>query len=113
MGCRTRRAHVGLLPAHGFGRDTRLFRNAAGATNASGVLGLRLRTGVDADGRLGSWSSQYVRLSREIEGHAMGRAALKLEPREAARVLNLPLDAIAWIEVSATDALETLRAWKR
>ena len=59
------------------------------------------------------WETSFVRLSCEIEGHPLGGGMLKLEPREAARVL-LPdaslLPALSGTEVA--DSLVTLRTWR-
>ena len=59
------------------------------------------------------WEASFVRLSCEIEGHPLGGGMLKLEPREAARVL-LPdaslLPALSGTEVE--DSLVTLRTWR-
>ncbi len=59
------------------------------------------------------WETSFVRLSCEIEGHPLGGGMLKLEPREAARVVLpdaslLPMLSGAEIE----DALVTLRTWR-
>lgn len=59
------------------------------------------------------WDTSFVRLSCEIEGHPLGGGMLKLEPREAARVL-LP-DASLLPRLSGTDvedSLVTLRTWR-
>ena len=59
------------------------------------------------------WEMSFVRLSCEIEGHPLGGGMLKLEPREAARVL-LPdaslLPALSGTEVE--DSLVLLRTWR-
>lgn len=70
------------------GQRPRLVVNDAGlyAPNTLHVLRLR-QTSFTARGVAIAWQSSISRLSSEIEGHAMGGGMLKLEPREACRVL--------------------------
>jgi len=42
---------------------------------------------LDAHRLAATWQTSLTQLSAEVEGHAMGGGLLKLEPREAARVL--------------------------
>jgi len=83
------------------GQRPRLVANDAGlfAPNTLHVLRLR-QTPFTAHGIAIAWQSSISRLSAEIEGHAMGGGMLKLEPREACRVL-LP----ASIETDDIDGL--------
>jgi adenine-specific DNA methylase len=70
------------------GQRPRLVANDAGlyAPNTLHVLRLR-QTPLTAHAVAVAWQSSISRLSSEIEGHAMGGGMLKLEPREACRVL--------------------------
>lgn len=56
--------------------------------------------------------TEFVQLSCEIEGHALGGGMLKLEPREATEVL-LPRIPLKRAEPSViADALQTMRSWR-
>ena len=60
-----------------------------------------------------SGTTPFVRLSCELEGHPLGGGMLKLEPREATRIL-FPAPAMA-AELSAAEAKEavwTMRKWR-
>ena len=68
------------------GEQPTLARNDAGCTNTNSVHGVRLR-GRKGTTNIASWGSDMVQLSAEIEGHPLGGGMLKLEPREAARIV--------------------------
>ena len=95
------------------GRTANLVRNVAGVTCTNSVHAVRVRDHGAASKLLPRWSSPFVRLSCELEGHALGGGMLKLEPREATRVL-FPAEVIA--DQADTDALEdgirTLQRWR-
>ncbi len=95
------------------GRTANLVRNAAGVTCTNSVHAVRVRDPGAAAKLLPRWSSPFVRLSCELEGHALGGGMLKLEPREAARVL-FPAECIA--DNADADALDdgirTLQRWR-
>jgi hypothetical protein len=57
------------------------------------------------------WRTSLVRLSVEVEGHALGGGMLKLEPSEAARVLLPRADAFNFDELE--DLAEELDAISR
>lgn len=69
------------------GRTVNLVRNAAGVSCTNSVHSIRVRDQALASKLLPAWSSPFVRLSCEIEGHALGGGMLKLEPREAGRIV--------------------------
>ena len=95
------------------GRAPALVRNAASATCCNALLAVRLRDRRLATRLMPAWRSPYAQLSCELEGHALGGGLLKLEPREAARVV-LPA-ARALTEPARSeieDATATLRAWR-
>ena len=90
-----------------------LVRNAAAATCTNALHAVHLRNGIDGERLMDAWHSAFVELSCELEGHALGGGMLKLEPREASRVV-IP-SASALDELSEThlrDAVGTLRRWR-
>jgi hypothetical protein len=95
------------------GRSANLVRNAAGVTCANSVHAVRIRDQGAAARLLPRWSSPFVRLSCELEGHALGGGMLKLEVREAARVL-FPADCIAdnANEEAMENGIRTLQRWR-
>jgi hypothetical protein len=70
-----------------------LVRNDAGATCTNSVHGVRVRDKQSIASVVRHWESDFVALSREIEGHPLGGGMLKLEPREAGQIL-IPPDAM-------------------
>ncbi|PBB84554.1 SAM-dependent methyltransferase [Mesorhizobium sp. WSM3876] len=95
------------------GRNVSLVRNAAGVSCTNSVHSVRIRNKALASKLLPSWSSSFVRLSCELEGHALGGGMLKLEPREAGRVV---FPSAAAIGRSNNDELEeaigSLQRWR-
>jgi adenine-specific DNA-methyltransferase len=95
------------------GRTANLVRNGAGVTCTNSVHAVRVRDPVAAARLFPRWSTPFVRLSCELEGHALGGGMLKLEPREATRVL-FPAECIA--DNADADALDdgirTLQRWR-
>jgi hypothetical protein len=69
------------------GRTASLVRNIAGVTCSNSVHAIKIRDHDMAAKLLPLWDSPFVRLSCELEGHALGGGMLKLEVREASRVL--------------------------
>ena len=69
------------------GRAPNLVRNSAAATCANAIHGVRVHHPGDVSLIIRRWSSPFVRLSCELEGHPLGGGMLKLEPREATRVV--------------------------
>lgn len=69
------------------GESPSLARNAAGITCTNSVHGVRITDRKVAANALDLWPSAMTKLSCEFEGHALGGGMLKLEPREASRVL--------------------------
>lgn len=90
-----------------------LVRNEAGATCTNALHAVHLRDARVGPGLLDAWGSTYVRLSCEIEGHALGGGMLKLEPGEAARVVLPSQEATSCLDDSLLeDAVSTLRSWR-
>ena len=95
------------------GRAPSLVRNSASATCTNALHAVRVHREGDVDLIERRWSSPFVRLSCELEGHPLGGGMLKLEPREAARVV-LPctekISTKALIEID--EAASVMRAWR-
>lgn len=95
------------------GRAANLVRNDAGVTCTNSVHAVRIRDPEAAARLLPRWPSPFVRLSCELEGHALGGGMLKLEPREASQIL-FPPDTI--LKAAKKDLLEdgirTLHRWR-
>ncbi len=95
------------------GRAPNLVRNSSTASCTNAVHGVHLHDKTRARQLIRSWYTSFVRLSCEIEGHPLGGGMLKLEPREATRVV-LPdaslLPVLSGPEIE--DALATSRTWR-
>ena len=90
-----------------------LVRNSAAATCTNALHAVHPRNGSDGDRLLDVWDSTFVQLSCELEGHALGGGMLKLEPREAARVVMPSKGALSELaELELRDAVRTLRSWR-
>ena len=94
------------------GKAPNLVRNSSTASCTNAVHGVHVHTSTSRQ-FIRSWYTSFVRLSCEIEGHPLGGGMLKLEPREAMRVV-LPdaslLPALSGADID--DAVATLRAWR-
>lgn len=95
------------------GRGVNLVRNMAGVSCANSVHAIRVRDHALAAKLMPGWSSPFVRLSCELEGHALGGGMLKLEPREAGRIA-FPAPAVRQkAETEALkDAVGVLQRWR-
>lgn len=95
------------------GRAPRLVRNSAAAACTNAVHGVRVR-GKEGVRRLSDgWASPFVQLSCELEGHPLGGGLLKLEPREAARIiLPSPAGTPAASQTEIHEAISTMRLWR-
>ena len=96
------------------GRTPHLVKNTAGATCSNALHGVKLRLPVLSDAALlSAWQSPLTQLSCELEGHALGGGVLKLEPREAARVLlSNPNSMPAGTSAELEEATSVLRSWR-
>jgi hypothetical protein len=65
----------------------RFVANHSGCTGTNSVLMVALNGGMKITELQDRWENPLTRLSCEIEGHPLGGGMLKLEPREAGRVL--------------------------
>jgi len=95
------------------GRTANLIGNKAAVSCTNSVHGVRVRDADLASKLLPRWSSPFVRLSCEIEGHALGGGMLKLEPREASRIL-FPAGRIVGqsLDDELGDAVSCLQRWR-
>lgn len=90
-----------------------LVRNAGGATCTNSVHGVRVKDRSGMAAFLAAWDSSFMALSREIEGHPLGGGMLKLEPREAGRLLLAPPGAVsAKAAKELREAVGTMRRWR-
>lgn len=95
------------------GRKVNLVRNAAGVTCTNSVHSIRIRDKKLAQKLLPNWSSPFVRLSCELEGHALGGGMLKLEPREAGRIAFPYSTELSSLEDDdIEDGIRTLQRWR-
>jgi hypothetical protein len=93
------------------GSTVRLSRNDANAACTNSVLAVQIFNVNVARQSLPMWNSEFVRLSCELEGHALGGGMLKLEPREAGRILFANVTEPSGAKAVGA-ALKTLRSWR-
>lgn len=95
------------------GLTPNLVRNDAGCTCTNSVHGVRVRDKRAIGRVVESWDSPFVQLSCEIEGHPLGGGMLKLEPREAGRIL-LPSAALfpQLDKATLSSAVSAMRTWR-
>lgn len=95
------------------GRTVNLVRNSAGVTCTNSVHSVRVRDWGLARRLLPSWSSPFLRLSCELEGHALGGGMLKIEPREAGRILFPSAEVVGRTSTEELeDAIGSLQRWR-
>jgi hypothetical protein len=96
------------------GRAPQLVQNQAGVTCTNTIHSLTIKDAELARKLLPSWGSPEVELSCELEGHPLGGGMLKLEVREAARILfpspEQALDRQAKMDIRA--GVAELRRWR-
>jgi hypothetical protein len=95
------------------GRSPSLVKNSALATCANSLHALKVVDRERMSRVEAHWNRPLTQLSCEVEGHPLGGGMLKLEVREAARVL-FASDAMAEMinDQAIEEALETMRAWR-
>lgn len=94
------------------GRSASLVRNAAGVTGSNSVHSVTITNKALANTLLPLWPSPFLKLSCELEGHALGGGMLKLEPGEALRIL-FPGSNVGDIpEGAIEDAIAVLQRWR-
>ena len=90
-----------------------LVRNSAAATCTNALHGVHVRDRGAVRRVVDAWDTPFVRLSCELEGHPLGGGMLKLEPREAARIVFPPPEPLPGPSAPEIEgALSTLRAWR-
>jgi hypothetical protein len=90
-----------------------LVANRAMCVASNSVHVVRLRGHLPMTRLLERWHQPMTQLSCELEGHPLGGGMLKLEPREAGRVLlgaRRPPDDMR--DAIILDGINTLRAWR-
>ncbi len=95
------------------GRTVNLVKNVGGVSCTNSVHSVRVRDAALAARYLPSWSSPFVRLSCELEGHALGGGMLKLEPREGGRIVfPSPAAITAAHDGELEEAIGTMQRWR-
>lgn len=95
------------------GLEPGLVPNAVGATCTNSVHGVRLKRNADAAALARTCQSPFVKLSCELEGHPLGGGMLKLEPREATRIILPTGGLLPYLNGPVTEeALATMREWR-
>lgn len=95
------------------GRTASLVRNAAGVTCTNTVHSVRIRDAGLAAKLLPTWGTAFAQLSCEVEGHALGGGMLKLEPREAGRILFAAEELKRELDGAAIkDGVTTMQRWR-
>ena len=95
------------------GRAPSLVRNSAEATCTNAVHSVRVRDKKVVHRIIEDWETPFVRLSCELEGHPLGGGMLKLEPREATRIVfPAPTVALDLFAAETREAVSTMRKWR-
>lgn len=93
-------------------RGPRMVANSAGAVCTNSVHAVTASSGESPHAIIRAWSSPLTQLSCEIEGHALGGGMLKIEPREARRVLVARGDTAIVDPVVLLEAVRKMRHWR-
>ena len=95
------------------GRSVRLVPNGAGVTCTNSLHAVSVTDTAMAKACLARWSSPFTQLSCEIEGHALGGGMLKMEPREAGRILFPSRELLAQLDGKGIEAgIGLLQGWR-
>ncbi len=95
------------------GTQPQLVENVANCTCTNSVHAVRLKGTISANSLLNLWGHDFTKLSCEIEGHPLGGGMLKIEPKEASRIVLASPSILREVETTVlTDALKTMRAWR-
>ena len=95
------------------GLEPSLVRNDATCTCTNSIHGVRFTEPRAISRVQRAWSSPFVQLSCEIEGHPLGGGMLKLEPREAGQILIPKPQATPDLSAQfITDAVSKMRNWR-
>jgi adenine-specific DNA methylase len=93
------------------GKGPSLVANDAACVCSNAVHGVRMKNGATLRQLLERWHNPFTALSCELEGHPLGGGLLKLEPREANRILLRRKTAEGEQELIYR-GVEVLRAWR-
>ena len=95
------------------GNGLALVANAAQCVATNSVHVVRLKHGATLPAVMQAWQNPLRELSCEIEGHPLGGGLLKVEPREASRILlGRPTGWSATDDEAVREGLATLRSWR-
>lgn len=96
------------------GLGPRLVLNNASCACTNSIHAVHLTNGLSSSELRKRWTHPFVELSCEIEGHPLGGGMLKLEPREAARIVLPSTVAKVSQELQAaiSEGVTTLRRWR-
>ncbi|MBL6458844.1 SAM-dependent DNA methyltransferase [Belnapia sp. T6] len=95
------------------GRQVGLVRNEAGATCTNSVHAVQLKSKSALKDLLKLRESPLFQLSSELEGHPLGGGMLKLEPREAGRILLPDIAAVAAAPAHIVEGgIAALQTWR-
>ena len=90
-----------------------LVRNSAGLACTNAVHCVHIQEKSACRRLLDVWTTPFVRLSCELEGHPLGGGVLKLEPGEASRiVLPGPTQLMELPDSETRAAISTMRTWR-
>ncbi|WP_172332547.1 Eco57I restriction-modification methylase domain-containing protein [Mangrovicoccus sp. HB161399] len=95
------------------GRSVALVENEAKATCTNSLHAVTLHREADRPALAAAHASKFFQLSCELEGHPLGGGMLKLEPREAARIVIPTPERIAALDDELIgDAISELQRWR-
>lgn len=95
------------------GETPRVVRNSAKASCTNAIHAVDVNSMRDRNRLVQCWDTIFTKLSCEVEGHPLGGGVLKLEPREAGRVvLHSQSDLRKHRESELLDALSNIRKWR-
>ena len=95
-------------------RKPSLVANRAGCACTNSIHAIQMRSRKVFSSLQRNWSSDLVALSSELEGHPLGGGLLKVEPREAARILvpTGPCSEQEGEAMSIKDGVSVMRSWR-
>ncbi len=95
------------------GAESALVANEAQCTCTNSIHAVALNGTVTLGSLQRAWNRPFTHLSCEVEGHPLGGGMLKLEPREAARVVLSPRFLASQRDVALVeDSLAKMRRWR-
>lgn len=95
------------------GEGPKLVSNSAKCVGTNSVHVVHLTGGISMDRLMRLWSCPITALSCEIEGHPLGGGMLKVEPREAARIMLTDAEnGSAKDRETVLEAVATMKRWR-